>query len=201
MLLSLSVHAPSALSRSGVLWTTRARWSTVATYIARTIRGMSQAPLLRGYLPPEIPDDVDDPAVLKASGVVRPPRHVNWSRPDPTYDLSDRSQRIRVNEQVLRERTATDVRHFIDIDGLIDLWTTWSCPGRSVTVWYQVYMSDEAFLKHAQNMNEAGFVNEAQQLLSQDRLLLLTPPTHPPTHRPRRWRNRWALKNWKALLV
>jgi hypothetical protein len=83
---------------------------------------MNQAPLLRGNLPPEIPDDVDDPGVRKASGVVTLPRHVNWSRPDPTYDLSDRSQRIRVYEQVLREGTAADVRYFIDVETLIDLW-------------------------------------------------------------------------------
>ena len=46
-------------------------------------------------------------------------------------------------------------------------------------VWYQVYSNDEAFLTHAQNMIEAGFRDEAQQLFTQARLLLLTPPTHP----------------------
>ncbi|MBW3605828.1 MAG: hypothetical protein KY460_13175 [Actinobacteria bacterium] len=48
-------------------------------------------------------------------------------------------------------------------------------------VWYRVYTNDEAFLQHAQNMNEAGFANEARQLLTQDRLLLLTPLTLPQT--------------------
>jgi hypothetical protein len=48
-------------------------------------------------------------------------------------------------------------------------------------VWYRVYSDDEAFLIHAQNMIEAGFRAEAQQLFTQDRLLLLTPPTHPRT--------------------
>lgn len=48
-------------------------------------------------------------------------------------------------------------------------------------VWYQVYATDEAFLTHVQNMIEAGFRAEAQQLFTQDRLLLLTPPTHPQT--------------------
>ena len=48
-------------------------------------------------------------------------------------------------------------------------------------LWYQVYTSDEAFLEHAQNMNEAGFADEVQQLLTQNRLLLLTPPSHPQT--------------------
>jgi hypothetical protein len=84
---------------------------------------MLQASVLRWDLPPEIPDDVDDPTVEKASGVVVVlPRRVDWSPPDPTYDLSDLWQRNRVYEQVLREGTADDVRHFIDVDLLLDLW-------------------------------------------------------------------------------
>jgi hypothetical protein len=67
---------------------------------------MTQVSLLGGNLPPEIPDDVDDPTVEKARGVVTLPRRINWSRTDPTYDLTDRRQRIRVYEQVLREGTA-----------------------------------------------------------------------------------------------
>ena len=48
-------------------------------------------------------------------------------------------------------------------------------------VWYQVYKDDEAFLTHAQNMVEAGFRSEAQQLLTYQRALLLTPLTRPQT--------------------
>ena len=66
---------------------------------------MSEASVLRRDLPPEIPDDVDDPAVVKAHGVVTLPLRVNWRSADPTYDLSDRWQRVRVYEQVLREGT------------------------------------------------------------------------------------------------
>jgi hypothetical protein len=57
----------------------------------RSIDGMAQA--IRGDVPPEIPDDVDDPTVRKARGVVTMPRRVSWSRTDPTYDLSDQRQR------------------------------------------------------------------------------------------------------------
>jgi hypothetical protein len=78
--------------------------------------------MLRRDVGPEIPDDVDDPSVPKARGRVTLPRRVNWSRTDPTYDLSDRRQRARVYEQVLREGTADDVRYFIDVDELIELW-------------------------------------------------------------------------------
>lgn len=60
--------------------------------------------------------------MVKARGVVRLPRRVNWSRTDPTYDLADRRQCARVYEQVLREGTADDVRFYIDVDRLIELW-------------------------------------------------------------------------------
>lgn len=46
-------------------------------------------------------------------------------------------------------------------------------------VWYQVYANDEAFLTHAKNMVDAGFSEEARQLLTQQRLVLLTPLSHP----------------------
>lgn len=96
---------------------------------------MTQAPVLRRDLPPEIPDDVDDPTVEKASGVVVLPRRVDWSSPDPTYDLSDGWQRIRVYEQVLREGTADDVRHFIDVDVLLDLWDELILPPAVSRAW------------------------------------------------------------------
>lgn len=87
-----------------------------------SIGGMTDTRRLRRDLLPEIPDDIDDPAAEKASGVVTLPRRVNWSDADPTYDLDDRRQRALVYEQVLTEGTAEDVRRFIDLDVLIDLW-------------------------------------------------------------------------------
>jgi len=96
---------------------------------------MTQVSLLRGNLPPEIPDDVDDPTVEKARGVVTLPRRINWSRTDPTYDLADRRQRIRVYEQVLREGTAADVRYYIDVDALIDLWDDLVLPPAVSSSW------------------------------------------------------------------
>ena len=96
---------------------------------------MSETSGLRGDVPPEIPDDVDDPGVSKAHGVVTLPRRVNWSRTDPTYDLSDRRQRARVYEQVLREGAADDVRLFIDIDQLIDLWDELVLPPAVSSAW------------------------------------------------------------------
>lgn len=96
---------------------------------------MANAPLLRRDLPPEIPDDVDAPGTPKARGVVRLPLRVNWSDADPTYDLDDRHDRARVYEQVLAEGTAEDVRHFIDVDQLIDLWDELMLPRAVASAW------------------------------------------------------------------
>ena len=99
----------------------------------RTIVAMAYE--VRRDVAPEIPDDVDDPAVQKAQGLVTLPRRVNWSRSDPTYDLSDRLDRARVYEQVLREGTAQDIRHFIDVDELIDLWDELVLPPAVSRAW------------------------------------------------------------------
>ena len=72
--------------------------------------------------PVAIPDDVDDPDVVKASGVVEVPLNVRWSAPFHPYDLSDRRDRMRVYEQVLTEGTEDDVRWFIDVSELVRLW-------------------------------------------------------------------------------
>ena len=85
--------------------------------------------------PAVIPDDVDGPAVMKASGRVRLPLNVRWSGPDVVYDLADRRDRARVYEQVLREGTDDDVRYFIDVDALLDLWSELFLPAHIHAPW------------------------------------------------------------------
>jgi hypothetical protein len=72
--------------------------------------------------PVELPEDVDDRAITKASGRIQLPLHVRWSGPPKTYDLDDRRDRSRVYEQVLREGTREDIRFYIDVDELLELW-------------------------------------------------------------------------------
>lgn len=91
-------------------------------------------PAPRRYVPPEIPDDFADP-VEKASGVVTLPIHIEWSGPPRRYDLACRRDRIRVYELVLREGTAADVRWFIDIASLIDLWDELTLPRHVREAW------------------------------------------------------------------
>lgn len=68
--------------------------------------------------PVAIPDDIDDPSLIKATGIVELPLHIAWSEPTLTYDLNRRSDRLRVYEQVLREGTEDDIRYYIDVDEL-----------------------------------------------------------------------------------
>lgn len=72
--------------------------------------------------PVAVPHDVGDPTLPKAAGIVRLPLRVRWSDPVRMYDLDRRADRLRVYEQVLREGTEADVRYFIRLDVLVDLW-------------------------------------------------------------------------------
>jgi hypothetical protein len=49
--------------------------------------------------PVAIPDDIDDPLLPKASGVVVLPPHVRWSEPTLAYDLERLPDRLRVSNR------------------------------------------------------------------------------------------------------
>jgi len=90
----------------------------------------------RGFLvPPVIPEDVDDPGVEKASGKVTLPHHVQWTIPGHVYDLGDRRDRVVVYELVLQQGTARDVRYFIEVSTLIDLWDELYLPAHVRAAW------------------------------------------------------------------
>jgi transcriptional regulator with XRE-family HTH domain len=77
------------------------------------------------YVPQFLPRLPVDPAL----GRVRLPLHLNWSQPDREFDLSDRRQRARVYEIVLREASGEDIRQYIDGALLADLWPELVLPG------------------------------------------------------------------------
>lgn len=85
--------------------------------------------------PVELPEDVDDGAITKASGQIQLPLHVRWSGPPKTYDLDDRKDRARVYEQVLREGAAEDVRFYIDVEQLRELWDELVLPSYVRRAW------------------------------------------------------------------
>ena len=85
--------------------------------------------------PVAIPDDVDRGDARRASGVVVLPLHVRWSGPPRRYDLAQRADRALVYEQVLTEGTDDDVRWFVDVDQLVELWSDLVLPGHVRRAW------------------------------------------------------------------
>lgn len=85
--------------------------------------------------PVAVPDDVDHSRWRKATGRVELPPHVRWSGAPKVYDLDDQIDRNRVYEQVLREGTDDDVRHFIDTDTLAAAWDSLVLPARVRAAW------------------------------------------------------------------
>lgn len=88
-----------------------------------------------GARPVAVPDDAGDSGQPKARGVVTLPFHVPWSEPSLAYDLGLRSDRLRVYEQVLREGTEDDVRAYIDVDRLLDLFDDLVLPPNVRQAW------------------------------------------------------------------
>jgi hypothetical protein len=61
-------------------------------------------------------------AVELALAAVELPVRLNWSRPGRVFRLSDRGDRARVYELVLREGSDADVLAYIDGALMVDLW-------------------------------------------------------------------------------
>lgn len=125
-----SAAAAAGLDTSAPLALVLDRWR-------RTARNRAASRPQSGHLtrPVAIPDDVDDPSIEKASGVVELPLHVRWSHPPRSYDLGDPRQRRLVYEQVLSEGLDDDVRRFIDVDMLVADWNELVLPPRVRRAW------------------------------------------------------------------
>jgi len=85
--------------------------------------------------PVAVPDDVDDPRHVKASGRVQLPVWIRWTGEPVTYDLAEPVERRRAYEQILREGTEEDIRHFIDIDVVAADWDVLVLPPRVRRAW------------------------------------------------------------------
>jgi transcriptional regulator with XRE-family HTH domain len=72
--------------------------------------------------PIQVPTALPRLPTARALITVELPLHLNWSDPGRRYDLSDRRQRARVYEIVLREGGPVDVLSYIDGALLLDLW-------------------------------------------------------------------------------
>ena len=79
--------------------------------------------------------------VRQALATITLPLHLNWSQPNRQFKLSNREQRARVYEIVLREGTPGDVLTYIDGALLIDLWDTLVLPRNVRAAWSEVVNS------------------------------------------------------------
>ncbi|MBO0690839.1 MAG: hypothetical protein J2P40_14865, partial [Candidatus Dormibacteraeota bacterium] len=82
-----------------------------------------------------IPDDLEQLRAPTVSGRVTLPRHLWWSGPSPLYDLTQRRDRARVYEIVLQEGTMEDLRRYIGLEDLIDLWPDMVLPPHVRAAW------------------------------------------------------------------
>jgi hypothetical protein len=87
------------------------------------------------HRPVALPEDIDDPSIEKAHGLVRLPGHVWWSGPDRLWNLTDPRQCARLYEILLTEGTDDDVRRFIEVDKLVRLWDVLWVPPHVRTAW------------------------------------------------------------------
>ncbi len=82
-----------------------------------------------------VPDRLPRLPIRQALARVRLPVHLNWSDPDRTYDLTDRRQRHRLYEIVLREGTAEDILAYVDGALLVDAWPELVLPAPIRRAW------------------------------------------------------------------
>ena len=86
----------------------------------------------RGYL---VPDQLPRLPVQQAMATVTLSLALNWSDPGRRFRLSERSERARVYEIVLREGTPDDVTTYIDGALLVDLWSELILPRDLRAAW------------------------------------------------------------------
>jgi transcriptional regulator with XRE-family HTH domain len=94
-------------------------------------------PLRRGR-PIFIADRLWRLPINEAFADVTLPLSVNWSRPGHVFRLSDRRQRARCYETVLREGMPADLLRFIDGVLLVDLWPDLVVPREVRDAWQPV---------------------------------------------------------------
>ncbi len=73
--------------------------------------------------------------MAQALAAVELPLTVNWSQPGRVFRLSDRGDRARVYELVLREGSDADVLAYIDGALLVDLWDELVLPRAVRAAW------------------------------------------------------------------
>ena len=82
-----------------------------------------------------VPDRLPQLRPEQALATVEVPVTVNWSQPGRVFRLSERGDRARVYELVLREGNADDVLRYVDGSLLVDVWDELVLPGAVRVAW------------------------------------------------------------------
>jgi len=82
-----------------------------------------------------VPDRLPDLSPVASLRRLDLPVHLEWSSPRRTVDLSDRRQRARAYEVVLREGRPSDIEGIVDGALLVDLWDELVLPRRLRSEW------------------------------------------------------------------
>lgn len=85
--------------------------------------------------PAAVPTTVPRLPAHRALATVSLPLHLDWSPTPRWFDLTDRRQRARLYEIVLREGTPTDIESYIDGVLLADLWAELVLPREIREAW------------------------------------------------------------------
>ncbi len=103
---------------------------------------VGQRPL--GRMPVAIPNDLADRSVPKATGLVTLPAHVAWS-PPYVYDLDNRSDLRCAYARVMTEGLVDDVRFYIDLETLVEVWDDLYLPSHVRDRWCE-WLGDRGLL-------------------------------------------------------
>ena len=127
------VAARAGTSRTTLSAYERGRKSPTLTTVVRVLESIgyelsfeatvtfTERPMRRGR-PVFVPDRLWRLDIRQAFATIELPLELNWSKPGSAFDLSDRRQRARCYEVVLREGMPADISRCVDGALLIDLW-------------------------------------------------------------------------------
>lgn len=91
-----------------------------------------------------VPDRLPRLTVSHAMRTVVLPLHLNWSEPGRSFALSNRADRARAYEIVLREGQPTDITTYVDGVLLVDLWDELVLPRELRAAWEPVIAAEKA---------------------------------------------------------
>lgn len=83
----------------------------------------------------QVPDRLPDLPVEQALSTVSMPLTLNWSEPGRVFRLTDRGDRARLYEAVLRDGQPDDVLAYIDGALLVDIWPDLVLPREVRAAW------------------------------------------------------------------